>query len=78
VKVALATFPRDIGEMRVELDTERKTLALAHYVPQLGGAMRCDKSFGVPAREVEAVTQALLDGKGQLVAMRMRGEEPST
>lgn len=79
MKVALATFPRAIGEVRVELDTDARTpLSLAHYVPRLGGSPVCDKRFCIPLPELEAIVRALHDGKGQLVAMRMRGEGSST
>ncbi len=73
MKVALATFPRSPGEMRVELDTERQAVVLAFYVPQLGHPPHCEKSITIPAREIEEVVRALHDGKGQIIASRMNG-----
>lgn len=78
MKITLGAFPRSPGEMRVELDTERRCLLLAFYVPQLGHAPHCHASVAIYAREVREVARLLFDGLGQLTAARMRGTEDAS
>jgi len=72
MRTAIASFPRSPGELRVELDVERRGVVLAFYVPQLGAKPHLEKSITIPVREIDEIVRALHDGKGQIIALRMR------
>lgn len=72
MKPAIASFPRSPGQLRVELDIERRGVRLAFYVPQLGREPHLEKSITIPVREVDDLVRALFDAKGQIVASRLR------
>lgn len=66
MKVALATFPRQPGERRIEVDRERGRLVIAFYVPQLGREPRVDHATSIVDAELDAHIDALIEGRRQL------------
>lgn len=69
MRVAIATFRRHLGERRVEIDTERRSVCVAFYVPRLGRGPVVDHETRIVEAELDQHIAALVEAREQLRAL---------